>query len=71
MRNRSGCMWRRPSSSRISDSQTVASLAERRPPGAEETYGSGHRQATGGALRPADWNAFVAGLGFPEEQVPA
>jgi single-stranded-DNA-specific exonuclease len=53
------------------DADLIAFLAEHRPPGADETYGSGHRQATGGALRPADWNAFVTGLGFPEEQVPA
>lgn len=46
-------------------------LARHRPPGADSRYGNGHAQATGGALRPADWNAFVAGLGFPEEQVPA
>ncbi|MBP1807257.1 DHH family phosphoesterase [Rubellimicrobium aerolatum] len=46
-------------------------LAAHRPPGADEGYGSGHAQATGGALRPADWNAFIAGLGFPDEQVPA
>jgi single-stranded-DNA-specific exonuclease len=45
-------------------------LADHRPPGAGEEYGSGHTQATGGALRPADWNLFIAGLGFPEEQVP-
>jgi single-stranded-DNA-specific exonuclease len=44
-------------------------LAERRPPGADENYGSGHRQATGGALRPADWNHFITELGFPEEQI--
>ena len=46
-------------------------LAERRPAGADENYGSGHAQATGGALRPADWNQFVTELGFPEEQVTA
>ena len=46
-------------------------LARHRPPGADSRYGNGHAQATGGALRPDDWNAFVAGLGFPEEQVPA
>ncbi|HVG48203.1 MAG TPA: hypothetical protein VM899_08740, partial [Rubellimicrobium sp.] len=46
-------------------------LADHRPPGAREEYGSGHTQATGGALRPADWNAFIAQLGYPEEQVPA
>jgi single-stranded-DNA-specific exonuclease len=44
-------------------------LAERRPPGADAHYGSGHRQATGGALRHPDWNHFVTGLGFPEEQI--
>jgi single-stranded-DNA-specific exonuclease len=49
----------------------IAFLAAHRPPGAGEEYGSGHAQATGGALRPADWNAFVAGLGFPEEQISA
>ena len=50
----------------------VAFLAEHRPPGADEGYGSGHPQATGGALRPSDWNHFILGLGFgPAEQVPA
>lgn len=44
-------------------------LAERRPPGADEHYGSGHIQATGGALRPDDWNHFVDALGFPEEKI--
>jgi single-stranded-DNA-specific exonuclease len=44
-------------------------LAERRPQGADENYGSGHVQATGGALRPDDWNQFVRELGFPEEQL--
>jgi single-stranded-DNA-specific exonuclease len=44
-------------------------LAERRPPGADGAYGNGHRQATGGALRYADWNAFISALGFPEEQI--
>lgn len=46
-------------------------LAEHRPPGADGRYGAGHVQATGGALRPADWNAFITGLGFPDQQVPA
>jgi single-stranded-DNA-specific exonuclease len=46
-------------------------LAARRPAGADGSYGNGHRQATGGALRPADWNDFVAGLGFPEERIEA
>ena len=53
------------------DRDLVAFLAGHRPPGADATYGSGHRQATGGALRPADWNAFIRGLGFgPEDEVP-
>ncbi len=48
----------------------IAFLREHRPAGADENYGSGHAQATGGALRPADWNAFARGLGFgPEMQV--
>ncbi|MGI4939835.1 MAG: hypothetical protein ACRYHQ_04595, partial [Janthinobacterium lividum] len=46
------------------DRDLVAFLAEHRPPGADGMYGSGHRQATGGALRPADWNVFITGLGF-------
>lgn len=45
-------------------------LARHRPEGADSHYGSGHAQATGGALRPRDWNAFVTELGFPDEQVP-
>lgn len=54
------------------DVDLVAFLAEHRPPGADDAYGSGHRQATGGALRPADWNTFIRGLGFgPEHEVAA
>jgi hypothetical protein len=49
----------------------VAFLAEHRPPGADGRYGNGHAQATGGALTIPDWNAFVTGLGFPDQQVPA
>ncbi len=44
-------------------------FAERRPEGAGSEYGSGHRQASGGALRVPEWNRFVAELGFPEEQI--
>lgn len=47
----------------------VAFLGERRPEGAGEGYGGGHRQATGGALPIPQWNAFVSGLGFPEERL--
>jgi single-stranded-DNA-specific exonuclease len=46
-------------------------LARHRPAGADGRYGNGHAQATGGALRPADWNAFVQAIGFPDQQVPA
>lgn len=46
-------------------------LAEHRPAGADENYGSGHRQATGGALRLQPWNAFVSALGFPEDRIAA
>ncbi|WP_206611598.1 DHH family phosphoesterase [Falsirhodobacter deserti] len=49
----------------------IGFLAERRPPGAGAEYGSGHAQATGGALRPDDWNDFAARIGFPEEKVPS
>lgn len=44
-------------------------LAAHRPPGADSHYGSGHIAATGGALRPADWNHFADALGFPEEKI--
>lgn len=45
-------------------------LAGHRPAGAGPEYGGGHAQATGGALRPADWNDFAARIGFPEETLP-
>jgi len=52
------------------DRDVVAFLAKHRPPGADAAYGNGHRQATGGALRPAAWNAFIRGLDFgPEDEV--
>jgi single-stranded-DNA-specific exonuclease len=54
------------------DLSLIDFLAEHAPPGADESYGSGHAGASGGALRPTDWNAFVSQLGFgPEEQVAA
>lgn len=49
----------------------IAFLAERRPENADGRYGNGHAQATGGALRNADWNSFIRGLGFPQAQVDA
>ena len=44
-------------------------FAEHRPEGAGAEYGSGHRQASGGALRHGQWNRFITDLGFPEEQI--
>jgi single-stranded-DNA-specific exonuclease len=53
------------------DVSLIEFLAQHAPPGADENYGGGHAGASGGALQPADWNAFVTQLGFgPEEQVP-
>ncbi|RAK51593.1 DHH family phosphoesterase [Phenylobacterium deserti] len=53
------------------DIDLIEFLARHAPAGADENYGSGHVKATGGALRPADWNAFVRGLGFgPEQEFP-
>jgi single-stranded-DNA-specific exonuclease len=46
------------------DLDLIAFLRDNAPPGADENYGSGHRQATGGALRPEAWNMFVEKLGF-------
>ena len=42
----------------------IAFLREVAPPNADETYGSGHEQATGGALRLADWPVFLRNIGF-------
>ncbi len=46
------------------DLDLIAFLRDNAPPGADENYGSGHVQATGGALRPEAWNIFVEKLGF-------
>lgn len=51
------------------DTNLIEFLRDLRPPGADENYGSGHLQATGGALRLRDWNDFVTAAGFPEEQL--
>jgi single-stranded-DNA-specific exonuclease len=53
------------------DVDLIAWLADRAPPGADENYGSGHRQATGGALRPDDWAAFLRNIGFDPTEVEA
>lgn len=34
------------------------------PVNADENYGNGHEQATGGALRTADWPVFLRNIGF-------
>ena len=42
-------------------------LARRRPPDADDSYGMGHDQASGGALRVPVWNRWVEALGFGRE----
>ncbi|MFN7140539.1 MAG: DHH family phosphoesterase [Limisphaerales bacterium] len=42
-------------------------LKENAPDSADENYGSGHFQATGGALTFEGWNEFISGLGFGAE----
>ena len=47
-------------------------LRSKAPDSADENYGGGHEQASGGALRAGDWNELVARLGFgPDMQVSA
>jgi single-stranded-DNA-specific exonuclease len=49
------------------DENLIGFLRSHAPAGADEHYGQGHEQATGGALSPAAWNEFVTGLGFGSE----
>ncbi len=45
-------------------------LREHAPAGADQGYGNGHDQASGGAVPVASWDAFAADLGFgPELQL--
>ena len=45
-------------------------LANHRPEGADHSYGNGHDQAAGGALKTPIWNHFAREIGFgPELQV--
>ncbi len=45
-------------------------LREHTPAGADQGYGNGHDQASGGAVPVASWNAFAEDLGFgPELQL--
>jgi len=54
------------------EADLIAFFAKHRPPGADEQYGGGHRQASGGALFPEDWNFLVRSLGFgPDMEVRA
>ncbi len=47
-------------------------LREHAPRGADQGYGNGHDQASGGAVPVASWNDFAADLGFgPELQLAA
>jgi single-stranded-DNA-specific exonuclease len=42
-------------------------LREHAPAGADQGYGNGHPQASGGAVPVASWNAFIRDLGFGPE----
>ena len=44
-------------------------LARHRPPEADNSYGLGHNQASGGALPVAVWNRWIQELGFGREMV--
>ena len=44
-------------------------LARHRPPEADNSYGLGHNQASGGALPVSVWNRWVREIGFGEEMV--
>ena len=45
-------------------------LREHTPAGADQGYGNGHDQASGGAVPAASWNDFASDLGFgPELQL--
>ncbi|HEV7253728.1 MAG TPA: phosphoesterase [Mesorhizobium sp.] len=54
------------------DADLIGFFGKHRPPGGDEQYGGGHRQASGGALKPEDWNVLVRSLGFgPDMEVHA
>lgn len=59
--------WVHFSARSATGSNLIEFLHEHSPTGADENYGSGHEQATGGALRPDAWNEFVGKLGFGPE----
>ena len=43
----------------------IALLRDVAPPSADENYGGGHEQASGGALRLEDWPVFLRNIGLP------
>ena len=45
----------------------IAFLREHAPPGADQGYGNGHEQASGGAVPSEAWDAFAEDLGFGPE----
>jgi len=49
------------------DIDLVEFLREHAPSGADASYGGGHRNASGGALRAAQWNEFIRKLGFERD----
>jgi single-stranded-DNA-specific exonuclease len=46
----------------------IAFFAAHKPAGADEHYGGGHVQASGGALKPEQWRAFLDSIGFPAKR---
>lgn len=62
--------WVRFAARTATETDLIRFLSEHRPTGAGGEYGSGHVQATGGALKPAQWNEFANWIGFPDEKVP-
>ncbi len=44
-------------------------LARHRPPEADNSYGLGHNQASGGALQVTVWNRWIREIGFGDEMV--
>ena len=47
------------------DANLIEFFAAHKPEGADEHYGGGHVQASGGALKPDQWRAFLDSIGFP------
>ena len=49
----------------------IAFLRDHAPSDRDEQYGSGHKEATGGALRPQAWAEFLGNLGFEPQAMEA